>query len=125
MKKIKEACLTFLIVLATILIFTFIDYLAHLLSSEYSVPTRYFTNKIIYGTIIGFLTLIIFKKQKPLLKSIIFSAAVSVILQIRYYIEGYPKDFVFLFLGIHFIILIGISITLFKMLQKKKIKYLT
>ena len=124
MKKlgVKEILLTLGIAIAIVLTFSFFDYLVHSLNIEYSVPPRYFPHKILYGTIIGFVTLLIFRKQKPLTKSLIFSAAISILLQIRYYLEGYPKDFVFLFLGIHFVILLAISFGLFKFLEKKKIK---
>jgi len=123
--KAKEVIMLFLISLAIILIFAAIDYLTHSLKAEYSVPPRYFPNKILYGTIIGFIALLIFRKQKPLTKSLIFSAAISIILQARYYFEGYPKSFVFLFLGIHFAILLATSFACFKIMEKNKIKLLS
>jgi len=125
MKKlgIREVLLTLGIAIAIVLTFSFFDYLIHSLSEEYSVPPRYFPHKILYGTIIGFVALLVTRKQKILTRSLIFSAATSIILQIRYYLEGYPKDFVFLFLGIHFVILLTISFCSFKFLEKKKIKF--
>ena len=87
------------------------------------MPSYYFTNKIIFGTIIGYLTYIIFRKQKWHTRALLFSGVVSVLLQIKYYLEGYPKDFVFLFLGIHFVILVVISLFVFKIAENYK-KYL-
>ena len=121
----KKLFLLFIMVLGIILIFALFDFFAHTLNVEYSVPPRYFPNKIIYGTLIGFVTLLIFKKQKPLVRSLFFSGVISVLLQIRYYLEGYPKDFVFLFLGIHFIILFILSFSLFTFLSYKRITILT
>ena len=111
----------FLTVLLIILIFAAIDYLIHSLSKEYSVPSDYFRNKIIFGTIIGFITYRLIRNQKPLYISIIFSCAVSILLQIRYFLEGYSLDFVLLFLLIHFLILFPVSIIAFRLLEIKTI----
>ena len=100
------------------MIFAFIDYLFHQLSNEYDVPGYYYKNKIIYGTIIGFLAYLLTRKQKLLTKALVFSAGVSILLQIRYYLEGYPLDFVLLFLGIHFVILLAVSWRVFKSAEK-------
>ena len=117
--KFKNLFLIFLIILGIILIFTFFDYLAHLIKQEYSVPARYFTNKIIYGTIIGFVTYLFIQRKKLLTKTIIFSLVVGILLQTRYFLEGYSIYFVLLFLVIHFIILFIISYITFRLLNKK------
>ena len=116
--NIKKIFITFIVVLGIILIFTLGDYFIHILDEEYSVPSRYFTNKVIYGTIIGFITFLFVKKKKLLTKSLVFSAVVSILLQVRYFLEGYPKDFVFLFLAIHFAILLPISLIIFKLFEE-------
>src|SRR3989344_3506145 len=108
----------FLMVLGIVLLFTLIDFLIHQLSNEYDVPSYYFRNKIIFGTIIGFFAYLFIRKQKLLIKSLAFSAIVSILLQIRYYLEGYPVDFVFLFAGIHFAILLAVSLLAFKLAKK-------
>lgn len=117
----KNLVIALLIILVIILIFTFIDFLIHLLKEEYSVPSYYFRNKIIFGTIWGFVVYLFARKLKPIAKSLIFSLAISVVLQIRYYLEGYPKDFVFIFLGIHFVILFVVSYLTFKLIEKFKL----
>ncbi len=97
-------------VFITILIFTFFDFLIHSLSKEYAVPDYYFKNKIIYGTLIGFITYLFLKNKSIFTKALIFSSIVSVLLQIRYYfIEHYALNFVLEFLVIHFLILLPVS----------------
>ena len=120
----KNLALIFSAVLVIILIFTFIDFLIHLLKEEYSVPDYYFRNKIIFGAIWGFIVYLLIKgfKISLFIKSLIFSAATSIVLQFRYYLEGYPKDFVFLFLGIHFVILVLVSYIGFKLIEKFKLR---
>lgn len=115
----KNVFISFLIVVIIIAVFTFIDYLFHLLSEEYAVPGYYYRNKMIFGTIIGFITYLFTAKAKPVTRAIIFSAAVSILLQLRYYLEGYPRDFVFLFLGIHLGILVAITIPAFLIIKNR------
>jgi hypothetical protein len=111
-----------LVVLVIIIVFTFIDYLFHLISEEYSVPSYYYKNKVIYGTVIGLITYFFIRNKNLLKKALIFSGVVAVLLQIRYYLEGYALDFVVLFLFVHFAILLIISYFMFKVLDKTKIK---
>lgn len=111
----------FLITVLIILLFTLGDYFMHQLSAEYEVPPRYFPHKVIYGTVIGFIALLFTQKLNIWLRALIFSSAVSILLQIRYLIEGYPLDFVILFLFIHLAILFVVSAIIFKILEKKKI----
>jgi hypothetical protein len=124
MKKEKEGfklgnlALIFLFIFIIILIFTLIDALVHSLSEEYAVPDYYFRNKIIFGTIIGFAAYLLVKNKKLLLKSLIFSAVVSVLLQIRYFLEGYSLEFVVEFLFFHFLMLIVVSLICFKLFDK-------
>lgn len=117
--NIKRLIFIFLIVLGITLIFTFIDFLIHLLKEEYAVPSYYFRNKIIYGTIIGFFSYIVFRKQKPLLRALFFSLIISILLQTRYFLEGFPLNFVLLFLAVHFIILFPISLVVFYLINKR------
>jgi len=110
----------FIVILAVILVFAFIDYIFHQLNEEYAVPSYYFRNKIIFGTLIGCIVYYFARNLTTFKKALAFSAIVSVLLQVRYYYEGYPKDFVFEFLGIHFGILIIVSWLAFKYLLSKK-----
>ena len=112
--KIKELVLIFVVIFAIILLFVFVDFLLHSLSEEYAVPPRYFPNKIIYGTIYGFFIFLLVRKKNPFIKSLLFSLTVDFLLQTRYFLEGYPFDFVFLFLILHFFILFPVSWIFFK-----------
>ncbi len=102
------------LMLEIILVFTFIDYLIHSISPDYAVPTYYFINNIIYGTIIAFITYLFIKNKPTLPKSLTIAAVTTILLQIRYFLLGYPLSFVFLFLVIHFIILFIVSWIAFK-----------
>ena len=116
----KDYLTSFLVVLIIILIFAAIDYFFHSLSNEYDVPSYYFRNKILFGILIGYITYLIFGKKTIFIRALLFSSVVSVLLQIRYYFEGYPLDFVFIFLGIHFVILLGVSYVVFRIYEKIK-----
>ncbi len=116
--EIKNFLIILLIVLLIILIFTFIDFVVHSLSKEYSVPDYYFRNKIIAGTGIGFIIYLFIKKKKLFIKSLIFSVGISILLQIRYFLEGYPLDFVIEFLFFHFLMLLPASLIVFKIFDK-------
>ena len=96
---------TFFTIFLIVLVFTFIDFLFHLISPEYAVPDRYFRNKIIFATIYSYIMYFLLRKLKPALASFILSIVVVTLLQVRYYFEGYGNEFVFLFLLIHFFIL--------------------
>lgn len=120
--KFKNLILVFLIIFAVILIFAFIDFLLHSLSEEYAVPPRYFPNKIIYGTLYGFFIFLLVRKQSLLMQSCLFSLIVDASLQSRYYFEGYPLDFVILFLILHFIILLPTSWVFFKFIKSRNLE---
>jgi len=111
-----------LMVLGIVLIFTLVDFVIHSLSPDYAVPDRYFRNKAIYGTLYGVLLFLLVRKQPLLARSLIFSFVLSALLQTRYLLEGYPLNFVFLFLGIHFIILLPLSFVFFRIMEKGGLK---
>ncbi|HLF53944.1 MAG TPA: hypothetical protein VI544_02085 [Candidatus Nanoarchaeia archaeon] len=110
----KKLSVALIFIFEVILVFTFFDFTAHNISPDYGVPSWYFTNKIIYGTIIGFITYLFIRKKPIIQKSLILSAVVSILLQIRYFFIGYSISFVLSFLLIHFIILFIVSYVGFK-----------
>lgn len=114
----KKILIIFLVIFGIILVFTLIDYLFHQLSPDYSVPSYYFRNKIIFGTLIGLICYFFIRKLNVFKKALVFSLIIVILLQIRYYIEGYSKYFVFLFLGIHFVILLIVSFAGFNIFKK-------
>src|SRR3989344_9540642 len=118
--KIKNYIELFFITLIIIIIFTALDYFTHKLSLEYYVPLTYFTNKIIFGTLIGFGALIFLNKISWGKRALLMSLIVSVLLQTRYYLEGYPKEFVFEFMLFHFLMLIISSLLIFWIYYRNK-----
>ncbi len=118
--KLKEYIIFFFISSIIISILTIIDYFIHSLSPDYAVPSYYFRNKVIFGAIIGFIVLIFAQKLSINKKSAVFSAVVSLLLQVRYFLEGYPKKFVLEFLFIHFLILLPVSWIIFKLISIKE-----
>jgi len=122
--KIKDYVGLFFVTLIIILLFTALDYFTHGLSPEYSVPNYYFRNKIIFGTLIGFLALIFLNKINWGKRALLTSLIVSVLLQTKYYLEGYPKKFVFEFMLFHFLMLVVSSFIVFWILYRnKKVKF--
>ena len=115
----RRLFLALLIIFITILIFTAIDYYVHTLSPEYAVPGYYFTNKIIFGTIIAFITYYFVRKKVFWKKALAISAVTSVLLQVRYYLEGYPRNFVYEFFLFHFLMLLPVSMILLYIFRKK------
>lgn len=104
-------------IILIILIFTFFDFLIHQLSEQYSVPSYYFRNKIIFGTFIGIAAYLLLRNKKLIGKSIGFSAIIAILLQTRYFIEGYSLKFVIVFLFIHFFVLLIVSYLVFRLLK--------
>jgi len=121
----KRYFILFLIAFVIIILFTIADYMIHSLSAEYAVPPYYFRNKIIFGTLLGFAALIFLGKLEVnyRYKALLLSAVISALLQIRYYIEGYPAKFVFEFLFLHFIILLVVSWIVLKFFNKVNKKW--
>ena len=115
----RRYILMLLIIVIIIAIFTAIDYLIHLLSEEYGVPSYYFRNKLIFGVIIGYISLLLVTKINWWQKSLVLSSAVSILLQVRYFLEGYPINFVLEFLLIHFLILLPTTLVILKLAENK------
>ena len=116
----KNISFTIAVIILIILIFSFFDYLVHSLKDSYSVPSYYFKDKIIFGIIWGLIVYFVIIKRISSLayKSIAFSALISIILQVRYAYEGYPINFVVLFLFIHFFIIWIIAYLGFRIINK-------
>ena len=122
--KAKILRITFIsiLLLIVILLFTILDYSVHGLEKAWSVPDYYFRNKIPFGFLFGAIGVLLAKKfQRNWLKALAVAGTVAVTLQFRYFIEGYPLSFVFLFLLIHFVILYVLSVLMFLILNKNKL----
>ena len=108
------------VVLIVILIGTAIDWFAHGLSERFAVPEYYFPHKILYGTIIGSIALWVFRHwiRSDRLLAFAVTAAVAVLIQVNYYLQGYSLTFVFLFMAIHFVARFVPAFFLFPALRK-------
>jgi uncharacterized membrane protein required for colicin V production len=110
----KKMSLTLIFILEIMLVFTFLDYLAHSLSTAYAVPSSYFGSEVIYGTIFGFFVYCLVKNKKTFQKSLIFSAIISLGIQIIYLLLGYSLSFILTFLIINFVTIFVVSYLGFK-----------
>ncbi len=115
----EQLLFTLAIIFLTVIIFTAIDYVVHGLSPGYAVPGYYFRNKIIFGTIIASLAYYFVRKKVFWQKSLAVSAVTVILLQVKYYLQGYPKEFVFEFLGFHFLMLLASSMVMFYVFRKR------
>lgn len=118
----RKILYSFIAVVFVIIVFTAIDYVIHSLNeTAWGVPSYYFRNKAIFGIIWGSVALFALKfgKMNLRMKSFVFSAFISIVLQLRYAYEGYALNFVILFLFIHFAILWLVSYFTFKSLLEK------
>ncbi|MBI5400850.1 MAG: hypothetical protein HZB12_01920 [Candidatus Yonathbacteria bacterium] len=95
-----------LFVSLTVLIGTGLDFLAHQIRVDYAVPSYYFPDKIIFGIIWGIVIywFVSRKIKNRLGAALSFGAFLSALLQVRYFLEGYPVSFVLIFLGVHFVV---------------------
>jgi len=118
-ESIKKGIFTGIVLMIVILIFTIIDHFLHGLQDKWSVPERYFRNKIPFGFFLVIIGLFLATRvQNIWFKSLILAGFVSVVLQLRYYYEGYPVGFVTLFLVFHFLIIYPLSVGMFKIFNK-------
>ena len=114
----RRMSLALIFILEVMLVFSLLDYAAHSLSSTYSIPSYYFGSEIIYGTVAGFLVYVLIKKEKLLKKSLIFSAAMAIILQIAYIYLGYSWNFVLTFLVVNFALMFLVSYIGFRVTRR-------
>lgn len=118
-KKFLKWIFAAIVLLIVILLFTIIDHFLHGLENAWAVPDYYFRNKIPFGFLLGLVGLLLARQSHSArTKPLIFTVVVAVILQTRYFIEGYPLDFVLLFLLFHFIILYFLSVGMFLVFNK-------
>jgi len=102
-----------------ILLFTIFDHYFHGLEDKWSVPDYYFKDKIPFGFLWGVVGLFLVSRVSGLnIKALILSGVVAMALQTRYFLTGYPFDFVVIFLFIHFIILFVLSYIMFRLFKR-------
>jgi len=104
--KIIRHVVTGISLLIVILVFAAADFAIHGLQDRWAVPDYYFRNKIIFGFVWAVVGFVASRRFKGVLtRALVVAGVVSVTLQARYFIEGFPLDFVIVFLLIHFLIL--------------------
>ena len=113
----KQLITRFGLVLLAVFVFSFLDWLVHSSSPYLSVPSWYFRNKIIFGTIIAFVASLFLHKQTIWRQSLIVSLITVVLLEIRYAFLGYAWWFHAIVLPEHFIFL---TLTLYVALKIEK-----
>lgn len=104
------------LVLVIVVIATIIDYFVHSTSERFYVDFEYFRNKIIFATIWGLISLWVlrFWIKSPTALAIGVSAVIAILLQIKYFTQGYNLFFVFLFLFLHFLMFALPAILIFR-----------
>ena len=110
----KQISLILILILEIMLVFAVLDYFAHALINLSQVPTYYFGDEAIYGTILGFFVYLIIRKNRILPTSIVFSAVMALAIQAAYIILGYSLNFVIAFFVIDFALLLLVSYFGFK-----------
>ncbi len=121
-EKILRVSFIFIVLLIVILLFTIVDHSIHGLEKAWSVPDYYFRDKIPFGFLWGLVGLLVARKfQRVSLKALAVSGIIATTLQFRYFIEGYPINFVLVFMLIHFIVLYLLSLVMFLILNKNKL----
>ena len=104
------------LMLIVVLVATTIDYVVHSLSESFYVSFDYFTNKVFFATIWGIVGVFVFRNyiKNPTKLAIATSAFIAVVLQTKYFLQGYPLFFVFLFMFLHFLMFLVPSIPIFR-----------
>ncbi|MEK6855271.1 MAG: hypothetical protein AABX73_03545 [Nanoarchaeota archaeon] len=93
------------IVLLIVVVATLIDWGVHSSRPEFFVDFEYYRNKIIFATLWGLVALWIASKyriESTNKRALIFAGLISVVLQTKYFLQGYDLFFVFLFMFLHF-----------------------
>ena len=114
--KIKNILKQIGLMLIVVLVATTIDYIVHSLNESFYVSFDYFTNKVIFATVWGIVGLFIFRNyiKNPTKLAIATSAFIAVVLQTKYFLQGYALFFVFLFMFLHFLMFLVPSIPIFR-----------
>ncbi len=119
--KIKNAIFLLINLLTVTFLFTIIDHYVHGLEDYWSVPAHYFVNKvpaIFLLVIIG--SLISIKIKNIWLRSLIVGAVAAILIQTKYYLQGYPHSFVYLFAMLHFLMIYPLLVIMFHFYNKHK-----
>ncbi len=98
---IKRCILLF----GAVLLFTFFDWVLHQSNSALDVPSWYFTNKIMYGTLWACVTSFFVQKYSLKIQAVLITVITVSLLQIRYLLYGYPLEFHAIIFPAHLVLL--------------------
>lgn len=95
---------------------TAIDYVVHHSNPAFAVPPEYFPNKIIFGTFWGVISLYFVRyfTKNWKLQAIFVPMIVAILLQVKYFLQGYDLYFVVLFLFLHYLMFMTTAPFIFK-----------
>ena len=116
----KKIPLQILLMLVMMGVATYIDYLTHSANERFFVETEYYRNKIIFGALwglVGFYVFRIWVKNLDIL-AVLVSLVIAVSLQTKYFFQGRPLDFVFIFMGLHFLMFVFPTFTMFRLFPR-------
>ena len=118
--SVRTALRQVALILAAICIGTVFDWFAHNTNPRFAVPEYYFSHKILYGTIIGIVALRIERRFVRSDRRLAFCVAltVAILIQVRYFLQGYDLTFVLLFAGVHFVVWFVPALILFPRFSK-------
>jgi len=96
MRFVKQVVLN----VSVVVLGSVVDYGAHLMSPLFSVPPHYLPNKIMVGSLIVVVAFYLGRRfiRAPDRLALFVCAVVAILLQIRYFLEGYNLFFVLSFL---------------------------
>ena len=106
MQRIRSIVQQAILILSVICIGTVGDWFAHDASPLFAVPEYYFPHKILYGSLIALLALWAYRHFVPSDRWLAFCVTLTtaILIQVRYFLQGYDLTFVLLFAGVHFIV---------------------
>ncbi len=118
-ENLERGIFVSILLLIVICLFAIADHFLHGLNASWSVPDYYFKNKIPYGFLWGLIGLLAaWRVQDIWLKAFMVAGVISVTLQVRYFLEGYPLGFVLIFLLFHFLILYCLLAGMFRVYNR-------
>ena len=99
---------------------TFIDWRVHESNPRFYVEWEYYRNKVIFGALWGFAGFWVFKRWVKNLDflALVVSTVIAVSLQTKYFFEGRPLDFVFIFMGLHFLMFLAPAFVIFRLFPR-------
>ena len=111
--------------LGAIFVFTFFDWLVHQTSPILEVPSWYFRNKIIFGTVWACISGFFVLKYSIKIQAAIITIVTVTLLQLRYFFYGYSWEFHAIIFPAHMILLFAssyLALQLERKMKKKKSK---